>query len=126
MVAALRERCYPVRYLVAPDEGHEFRREQNLMAMYAAIEAFLAEHIGGRFQVEMADDIRQKLDAMTVDPEEREPAASRRGDRGFLDRHLRETERPPTGISADHDDEALPSLHALLAGARKTLAAREN
>src|SRR5690606_9361997 len=68
IVVALRDRDYPVQYLVAPDEGHGFRGEENRMAMYAAVEAFLAEHLGGRFQAEMPDAIRQKLDAITVDP----------------------------------------------------------
>jgi dipeptidyl aminopeptidase/acylaminoacyl peptidase len=68
IVVALRDRDYPVQYLVAPDEGHGFRGEENRMAMYAAVEAFLAEHLGGRFQADMPEAIRQKLDAITVDP----------------------------------------------------------
>lgn len=68
MVVALRERRVPVQYLVAPDEGHGFRRAANQMAMYAAIEAFLAEHLGGRLQEDMPERVRQKIDAITVDP----------------------------------------------------------
>lgn len=68
IVVALRDRGYPVRYLVAPDEGHGFRRAANLLAMYAAIEAFLAEHLGGRFQEDMPEETRQTLEAITVDP----------------------------------------------------------
>lgn len=36
--------------------------------MYAAIEGFLAEHLGGRFQEGMPEATGQKLDAITVDP----------------------------------------------------------
>ena len=48
IVVALRDRDYPVEYLVAPDEGHGFRGEENRMAMMVSIEDFLAEHLGGR------------------------------------------------------------------------------
>ena len=50
IVIALRDRGFPVEYLVAPDEGHGFARPVNNMAMFAAAEKFLAKHLGGRFQ----------------------------------------------------------------------------
>ena len=68
IVVALRDRDYPVEYLVAPDEGHGFRGEENRMAMMVSIEAFLAEHLGGRAQEGAAPEIEAKLEAITVDP----------------------------------------------------------
>jgi len=50
IVAAMREREIPVTYVLYPDEGHGFARPENRMSFYAVVEAFLAEHLGGRFQ----------------------------------------------------------------------------
>ena len=68
IVIALRDRGHPVEYLVAADEGHGFAGRENRLAMFAAIEQFLAKHLGGRYQAEMPADIRTKLTALTVDP----------------------------------------------------------
>jgi dipeptidyl aminopeptidase/acylaminoacyl peptidase len=68
IVVALRDRDYPVEYLVAPDEGHGFRGEENRMAMMVAIESFLAEHLKGRAQEGAQPEIEERLDAITVDP----------------------------------------------------------
>ncbi len=68
IVVALRDRSYPVAYLVAPDEGHGFRGEENRLAMMVAIEDFLAEHLGGREQEGAPPEIEGKLRAITVDP----------------------------------------------------------
>ena len=68
LVVALRDRGVGVDYLVAPDEGHGFRSEPNRMALAAAMEAFLAEHLGGRAQTEMPDETADQLAAITVDP----------------------------------------------------------
>jgi len=68
IVIALRERNYPVEYLVAPDEGHGFARPVNNMAMIAAAEKFLAKHLGGRFQESMTPQVAQRLKEITVDP----------------------------------------------------------
>ena len=59
----------PVEYLVAPDEGHAFAGHINKLAMWAAVEQFLAEHLGGRYQPEMPDEVRERLDALRVDVE---------------------------------------------------------
>ena len=67
IVVALRERGFPVEYIVAPDEGHGFRGEENQLAMWAAAEKFLAEHIGGRYQEEMSDETGTRLKEITVD-----------------------------------------------------------
>ena len=68
IVIALRDRGFPVEYLVAPDEGHGFARPVNNMAMIASTEKFLAKHLGGRFQEEMPADVATRLKEITVDP----------------------------------------------------------
>ena len=68
IVIALRERNYPVEYLVADDEGHGFARPVNNMAMIAAAEKFLAKHLGGRYQESMTPEVAQRLKEITVDP----------------------------------------------------------
>lgn len=68
IVVALRDRGFPVEYLVAPDEGHGFARPVNNMAMFAAAETFLAKHLGGRFQEDMPEDVAARLKEITVDP----------------------------------------------------------
>jgi len=67
IVVAMREAGLPVEYIVAPDEGHGFRGRENRLAMFARTEAFLATHLGGRYQQEMEDDIAERLEAITVD-----------------------------------------------------------
>lgn len=67
IVAALRDLGRPVEYLVAPDEGHGFRKEINSLAMTAALETFLAEHLGGRYQTDIAPDVQSQLESLTVD-----------------------------------------------------------
>jgi len=68
IVATLRDQGHPVEYIVAPDEGHGFRNEDNNLALAAKMEAFLAEHVGGRYQTSTTDDIDQRLAEITVDP----------------------------------------------------------
>jgi dipeptidyl aminopeptidase/acylaminoacyl peptidase len=48
IVAALVERGIDYEYLLFPDEGHGFAKPENRMRFYAAAEAFLAKHLGGR------------------------------------------------------------------------------
>jgi dipeptidyl aminopeptidase/acylaminoacyl peptidase len=50
IVAAVRAKGKDVEYLLFPDEGHGFAQPENRMAYYAAAEAFLAKHLGGRAQ----------------------------------------------------------------------------
>jgi dipeptidyl aminopeptidase/acylaminoacyl peptidase len=50
MVAALRGRGVPVTYVSFNDEGHGFARPENRLAFFAVAEAFLAKHLGGRYQ----------------------------------------------------------------------------
>ena len=68
IVVALRDRGFPVEYIVAPDEGHGFARPVNSMAMFAAIEKFLAKHLGGRYQDSMPPEVATRLKEITVDP----------------------------------------------------------
>ena len=68
IVIALRDRNYPVEYLVADDEGHGFQRPVNNMAMVATAEKFLAKHLGGRFQDSMTEAVTIRLKEITVDP----------------------------------------------------------
>jgi dienelactone hydrolase len=68
IVIALRDRKFPVEYIVAPDEGHGFQRPVNNMAMYAAIEKFLWKHVGTRYQESMPREVSTRLREITVDP----------------------------------------------------------
>jgi dipeptidyl aminopeptidase/acylaminoacyl peptidase len=68
IVVALRDRGFPVEYIVAPDEGHGFARPVNNMAGFAATEKFLAKHLGGRFQESMTPEVTARLKEITVDP----------------------------------------------------------
>jgi len=67
IVIALRERKYPVEYLLAPDEGHGFQRPVNNMAMFMSVEKFLAKHLGGRFQEGGTPETVQRLKEIMVD-----------------------------------------------------------
>ena len=68
IVIALRDRGYPVQYLVAPDEGHGFARPVNNMAMLALSEKFMAQYLGGRYQESMTPEVAKRLQEITVDP----------------------------------------------------------
>ena len=50
VVDAMKEKGIPVTYLLYPDEGHGFGRPENSISFTAVTEAFLAEHLGGRFE----------------------------------------------------------------------------
>lgn len=67
IVIALRDRGFPVEYMVAPDEGHGFARPVNNMAMFATSEKFLAKYLGGRYQEEMTPAVAQRLKEISVD-----------------------------------------------------------
>ena len=58
IVIALRDRGFPVEYIVAPDEGHGFPRPVNNMAMFAAVEKFLRQAPGRtRYQETMTPEV---------------------------------------------------------------------
>ena len=48
IVAVLKEKGIDHTYMLFPDEGHGFAKPENRLNFYAAAEAFLAEHLGGR------------------------------------------------------------------------------
>ncbi len=50
IVKAMQKHNIPVTYVLYPDEGHGFARPENKLSFYAVTEAFLAEHLGGRYE----------------------------------------------------------------------------
>lgn len=50
IVQAMQSKKIPVTYVLYPDEGHGFSGEENRMSFNAVTEAFLSEHLGGRFE----------------------------------------------------------------------------
>ena len=68
IVVALRDRGFPVEYLLAPDEGHGFARPVNNMALNMAAETFFAKHLGGRYQLGGTPATTTRLAEITVDP----------------------------------------------------------
>jgi dipeptidyl aminopeptidase/acylaminoacyl peptidase len=50
IVSALKEKGIDHTYMLFPDEGHGFAKPENRLKFYAAAEAFLAEHLGGRVE----------------------------------------------------------------------------
>jgi len=50
IVEAMQAKKISVTYALFPDEGHGFARPENNLAFMAVTEAFLAEHLGGRFE----------------------------------------------------------------------------
>ncbi len=67
IVIALRDRGFPVEYIVAPDEGHGFARPINNLAMFSSAERFLAKYLGGRYQESMSPEVAARLKELTVD-----------------------------------------------------------
>jgi hypothetical protein len=68
IVIALRDRGFPVEYILAGDEGHGFQRPVNSMALWAASEKFFARHLGGRVQESMTPEVAKRLAELTIDP----------------------------------------------------------
>jgi dipeptidyl aminopeptidase/acylaminoacyl peptidase len=68
IVIALRDRGFPVEYMLAPDEGHGFQRPVNNMAMFMAAEKFLAKYMDGRYQEGATPEVTRKLAEIMVDP----------------------------------------------------------
>lgn len=50
VVRAMKAKNIPVTYVLYPDEGHGFQRPANRMSFFAVSEAFLAEHLGGKYE----------------------------------------------------------------------------
>lgn len=57
IVQAMQEKNLSVIYALFPDEGHAFTRPLNRIAFDAVAEAFLAQHLGGRFETISASDL---------------------------------------------------------------------
>ena len=68
IVIALRDRGFPVEYLLIPDEGHGFARPVNNMASVMATEKFFAQYLGGRYQEGGTPEVVARLKEITVDP----------------------------------------------------------
>lgn len=68
IVIALRDRSFPVGYLLVPDEGHGVAKPENSLAAFMAAERFFARHLKGRFQEEVSPRISTRLGEITVDP----------------------------------------------------------
>lgn len=68
ILVALRDRGFPVEYLLIPDEGHGFARPVNNMAAFMATEKFFAKYLGGRYQDGGTPEVVARLKEVTVDP----------------------------------------------------------
>lgn len=68
MAHVLKEQGEIVEYLLANDEGHTFQLKENQVALYTRIEAFLADHLGGRYQKDMPDYAAERIKELTVEP----------------------------------------------------------
>jgi dipeptidyl aminopeptidase/acylaminoacyl peptidase len=68
IVIALRDRGFPVEYILAADEGHGFARPINNLALFMASEKFLAQQLGGRYQQGGTEEEVARLKEITVDP----------------------------------------------------------
>ena len=68
IVIALRDRGFPVEYLLAPDEGHGFARPVNNLALFMAAEKFPAKQLDGRYQEGGSPESVARLKEITVDP----------------------------------------------------------
>ncbi len=79
IVAAVRDNGKPVKYIVAPDEGHGFARPINTLAYVTASEDFFAQYLGGRSQKDVPADVAARLKEITVDPKTVSGAVSLKG-----------------------------------------------
>lgn len=110
VVRAMRERNKKVTYAMFYDEGHGLVRSTNRCAYYAMVEAFLAQHLGGR--AEPFDDVLDAADLSILAGVDHVTAlqAAYRGARPDAARRLvapqrsetpkRGTEPPPSGRHA--------------------------
>lgn len=68
MASALDQLGNDVTYVLFPDEGHRFLDSRNNQAWWAAVEAFLARHLGGR-QERLRDSIQRSSARIVIDSE---------------------------------------------------------
>ncbi len=69
IVQAMQKKDIPVTYLLYTDEGHGFARPENRLSFYAVTDAFLAEHLGGRYEP-VGDDFEGSSVTVPVGAEE--------------------------------------------------------
>ncbi len=69
IVHAMQDANIPVTYLLYTDEGHGFARLENRLSFFAVTEAFLAEHLGGRYEP-IGDDFEGSSVTVPVGAEE--------------------------------------------------------
>ena len=69
IVQALRGKGIPVIYVLYPDEGHGFLRQENRLSFSAIAEAFLGRFLGGRAEP-IGDDFRGASLTIPVGAEE--------------------------------------------------------
>lgn len=65
IVEAMKKKGKEVIYIEFPDEGHGFARPENRMAFNAAVEEFLAKHLGGRVELPSPEE-KELLDKVTA------------------------------------------------------------
>jgi hypothetical protein len=69
IVHAMQDANIPVTYLLYTDEGNGFAKPGNRMSFFAVAEAFLAEHLGGRYEP-IGDDLEGSSVTVPVGAEE--------------------------------------------------------
>jgi len=69
IVQAMQDANIPVTYLLYTDEGHGFEIPENRQLFFAVAEAFLAEHLGGRYEP-IDDDLEGSSLTVPVGAEE--------------------------------------------------------
>ena len=50
IVEAMKKKNIDYEYVLFPDEGHGFNKPENRLNFYAAVERFLAKHLGGQYE----------------------------------------------------------------------------
>ena len=71
IVKAMAEKGIDYEYLLFPDEGHGIAKPESRIAYYAAVEKFLAQYLGGRYE-EASGEIQAILDSVRVEAGEGE------------------------------------------------------
>ncbi|MDP2562297.1 S9 family peptidase [Psychrobium sp. 1_MG-2023] len=57
----------PVEYILAKDEGHGFKKSNNMLAAMFAMEQFFGKHLGGRVSQHTNVEVREHLESLTQD-----------------------------------------------------------
>ena len=94
IVIAMNNLGLEVSYLNFPDEGHGFANPLNNIAFIAAMEKFLHQQIGGRYQSEISNKIQEIISNVTVDVATLKMPA-------IVDDRIRSLENPAVHFSGD-------------------------